>query len=88
MIRLVKPVPAPVVIVATTSAATNRSAAVVVVTVALLVLPLPVPVAVTSTGAIGSAPLYSRIRTSGNAAAPLNVTVTVLLPAAAAMFFA
>jgi hypothetical protein len=49
----------------------------------------PVFAAVTSTGLLGSAPMYSRIRMSGYAAAFENVTVTVLAPApAAAMFFA
>ena len=90
IVRLVKPAPGPVVIVATTLPANSRSVALVVTTAAVvLAVPVPVPLAVPSTGAVGSAPAYSSIRTSGNDAAPLNVTVTVLLPAAAlAMFFA
>ena len=38
-------------------------------------------------GCSGSAPLYSRMRMSGYAAAVENVTVTVLAPAAAAAMF-
>ena len=40
--------------------------------------------AVTSNGFLGSAPLYSRMRMSGNAAALENATVTMFAPAAAA----
>jgi hypothetical protein len=66
----------------------SRSAALVVVTAPLLLVPLvPVLAAVTSTGEFVSAPLYSRIRMSGNAAAGENVTVTVFVPAAAAAMF-
>jgi len=49
-------------------------------------LPLPAAPAVTSSGLTVSNPLYSSARMSTNAAAWLNFTVTVLLPAA--MFFA
>jgi hypothetical protein len=68
----------------------SRSVALVVVTAPLLLVALlPEAAAVTSTGLVGSAPLYSRIRMSGNAAAAENVTVTLFAPAvAAAMFFA
>jgi len=48
--------------------------------------PDPEAPAVTSSGFVVSAPLYSSTRTSGYDAAWLNVTVTVLLPAA--MFLA
>ena len=49
------------------------------------VLPVaPVAAAVTSTGLAASIPLNSRMRMSGNAAATLNCTVTVLVFAAAA----
>jgi hypothetical protein len=55
----------------------------------LLVLLLPELAPVTSTGLLGSAPLYSSIRMSGAVAALAKVTVTVFVPAAAdAMFFA
>ena len=43
---------------------------------------VPAAPAVTSSGLVGSRPLYSRIRTSTKAAAWLNPTVTVLLPPA------
>jgi hypothetical protein len=60
----------------------------VVVTAALLLVALlPELADVTSTGLVRSAPLYSRIRTSGYAAAVENVTVTLLAPAAAAPMF-
>ena len=90
MTRLVNPAPGALVRVPTVLAAKSRSLALVVVTAAVLLLALlPVPVAVTSTGAVTSAPLYSRMRISGKAAGPLKVTVTVLPPAgAAAMFLA
>jgi hypothetical protein len=67
-----------------------RSVGLVVVADPLLLLALlPVFAAVTSSGLLGSAPLYSRMRMSGNAAAVENVTVTMLEPAAAdAMFLA
>jgi hypothetical protein len=66
----------------------RRSVLFVVVTGPLLfVPPLPAPAAVTSTGLAKSAPLYSRIRMSGPAAAPENATVTVLAPAAAGLMF-
>src|SRR5215471_10795276 len=86
--RLVNPLPGPVVRVATMLAPKSRSVGLVVVAEPLLlVVLLPVPAAVTSTGLLGSAPLYSRTRMSGYAAAAENVTVTVLLPAAAAAMF-
>src|SRR5205807_9327495 len=65
--------------ISTTLAANSRSVAFVVNTAAVvLAVPDPVPVAIASTGAVRSAPAYSRIRTSGYEAAPLKVTVTVL----------
>jgi hypothetical protein len=68
----------------------SKSVALVVVTAPLLAVALlPEAAAVTSTGLFGSAPLYSRIRMSGYAAAVENVTVTLFAPApAAAMFLA
>ena len=55
----------------------------VVVTAPLPALvPVPAAPAVLSSGFAVSNPLYSSARTSTNAAAWLNVTVTVLLPAA------
>jgi hypothetical protein len=60
---------------------------VVVTAPLLLVVPLPCAAAVTSTGFAVAMPPYSAIRTSGNAAATVKVTVTVLpLGAAPAMF--
>jgi hypothetical protein len=87
----VKFVPVAVVRFDTTFAPKIRSVAFVVVAAPLLAVPLLVPPApdVTSTGLAKSAPLYSKMRMSGNAAAPEKVTVTVFVPAAAArMFFA
>src|SRR5262245_52242465 len=88
--RCVNPVPGAVVVVKTILAPNSRSVGFVVATAALvLVLLLPVPLENTSTGLLGSAPLYSTIRTSGNDAAGEKVTVTLLAPAAApAMFVA
>src|SRR5215467_7690375 len=86
--RLVKPLPGPVVVVCTMLAPKIRSVALVVATEPLLLLALlPLLAAVTSTGLLGSAPLYSRIRMSGYAAAVENITLTVLAPAAAAPMF-
>jgi hypothetical protein len=66
----------------------NRSAAFVVVTAALtLEVLLPVLPEVISIGVFGSAPEYSSIRISGNAAGPLKVTFTVFEPAVAAGIF-
>jgi hypothetical protein len=62
-------------------------ALVVVAEPLLLVVLLPLFAAVTSTGFVRSAPAYSTIRMSGNAAAAENVTVTVFAPAAAAVMF-
>jgi len=63
----------------------NGQGQLVVVTVPLLLVALlPLPAPVTSTGLLGSAPLYSRIRMSGAAAAAEKVTVTLLAPAPAA----
>jgi len=64
----------------------NSFAEAVVAEPLLALVPLPAPAAVTSSGLVGSSPLYSRMRTSGYAAAWLNLTVTVLLPPA--MFLA
>ena len=85
-----KPLPGPLVVVATMFAPKIRSVGFVVVAEPLLlVVLLPVFAAVTSTGLFGSAPLYSRMRMSGYAAALEKVTVTVFAPAAApAMFLA
>jgi hypothetical protein len=78
MMREVKPVPAAAVWVLTKSAPKISSLALVVVAAPLLAAALfPVAPAVTSRVVT---PLYSRIRISGNVAAWLNVTVTVLLP--------
>jgi hypothetical protein len=78
MIREVKPVPAAAFPVATMLAQKINSFALVVVADPLLALALlPLAPAVTSSVVI---PRYSNTRTSGNAAAWLNVTVTVLLP--------
>jgi hypothetical protein len=66
----------------------SRSVALVVVAAPLLLVALlPLLAAVTSTGLLGSAPVYSRMRMSGNAAAAENVTVTEFAPAAAATMF-
>ena len=76
-----KPVPGPLVTLVTMFAPKIRSVAFVVVAEPLLlVVLLPVFAAVTSTGVFGSAPLYSRMRMSGYAAAFVKVTVTVLAP--------
>ena len=87
-IRCVKPVPGPLVRPVTVFAPKMRSVGFVVVADPLLVVP-PFPVAadVTSTGLAKSAPLYSRIRMSGNAAPVENCTVTVFAPVAAARIF-
>jgi hypothetical protein len=53
----------------------------------LLVALLPEFAAVTSTGLVGSAPLYSRMRMSGYTAALAKVTVTVFVPVAADTMF-
>jgi|ERR1035438_3321060 hypothetical protein len=88
--RPVKPLPAPVVLVWTRFAPKIRSVELVVVAEPLLLLALlPELAAVTSTGLLGSAPLYSIMRMSGFVAALAKVTVTLFVPAAAdAMFFA
>ncbi len=65
-----KPVPGPLVMLVTIFAPKSRSFALVVVTAPLLLdVLLPVFAAVTSTGLLGSAPLYSRIRMSAYVAA-------------------
>ena len=65
-----------------------RSVAFVVLAEPLLQFrPLPELAAVTSTGLLVSAPLYSEMRTSGFFAEVEKVTVTLLLPAAAAAMF-
>jgi len=86
----VNPVPDADVTVETMFAAKRRSFAFFVVTaVVALVALVPDPLEVTSTGDVGLTPLYSRMRMSGKAVAPLNVTVTVFAPAlAGTMFFA
>jgi hypothetical protein len=60
---------------------------VVVAAPLLAVVEVPELAAVASTGFVGSAPLYSRMRRSGYAAPMENVTVTTLSPAAAAAMF-
>jgi hypothetical protein len=62
-------------------------ALVVVADPLLLVALLPLLAAVTSTGLLGSAPVYSRMRMSGSAAAAEKVTVTEFAPAPAATMF-
>jgi len=80
----VKPLPGPVVVVATMFAPNSKSVAFVVVAEPLaLVELLPLLAAVTSTGLLRSAPLYSKIRMSGYAAAAEKATVTMLDPAPA-----
>ena len=87
---LVKPVPAPLVIPVVMLAANSSSFGPVVVSgPLLLVAVLPDAPAVTSSGAAVSSPAYSRMRTSTQTAATLNLTVTEFAPASAgAMFFA
>ena len=81
MIREMNPLPAPVKCVVVMPAPKINSLADVVVAAPLLALvPLPAAPAVLSSGLTVSNPLYSSTRTSTNAAAWLNVTVTVLLP--------
>src|ERR1035438_3861709 len=76
--RDVNPFPAAPVVVATISAPKTNSLATVVVAAPLFAaVLLPLAPAVTSTA---FTPRYSRIRTSGDAAAWLNVTVTVFEP--------
>lgn len=53
----------------------------------LLTVLLPIAAAVVSSGLVWSAPLYSKIRMSGFAAAPEKVTVTTLAPGAAEAIF-
>jgi hypothetical protein len=80
MIRAVNPLPAVLFVVATMFAPKINSLALVVVAAPLFALVLlPLAPAVTSSVVT---PRYSRMRTSGYAAAWLNVTVTVLLPLA------
>ena len=87
MIRVVNPVPAGVKCVVVIPAPKIRSFAELVVALPLLaVVPLPAAPAAVSKGFDVSNPLYSRASISTKAAAWLNVTVTVLLPAA--MFLA
>ncbi|PYV79929.1 MAG: hypothetical protein DMG96_02315 [Acidobacteria bacterium] len=84
----VKPLPGPLVAVTTVFAPNMRSVAFVVVAEPLLLIPLfPLPAATTSSGLARSAPLYSKMRMSGNAAAPEKLTVTVFVPAAAPKMF-
>src|SRR5260370_22168064 len=86
--RLVKPGPASLVMVATVLAPTRRSVALAVTTDPLLLLALsPAAAALVSTGFTESMPLYSRMRTSGKAAAGEKLTVTGLPPAAAPAIF-
>src|SRR5712692_3652791 len=80
MIRDVNPVPAAAVTVAIVFAPKINSLALVVVAAPLLAAVL-FPTAPTFASSVVT-PRYSRMRTSGKAAAWLNVTVTVLLPPA------
>jgi len=77
-------------VICTRFAPIKRSLALAVVTEPLLLVAVvPCAPIETSRGFRVSNPLYSAIRMSGKAAAPLNVTVTVFAPAAAdTMFFA
>src|ERR1035438_10776639 len=71
--RPVKPLPAPVVLVWTRFAPKIRSVELVVVAEPLLLLALlPELAAVTSTGLLGSAPLYSIMRMSDRKSTRLN----------------
>ncbi len=84
IIREVYDAPAAVVTPDAQLAPINRSFAFSVVTDPLLLdALLPDVPAVTSTGWSGSMPEYSATRSSGVVAAAVNVTVTVLAPAAA-----
>jgi hypothetical protein len=78
MIRDVNPVPAAFVSVATVAAPKINSFALVVVAAPLFAAVL-FPLAPDVTSSVVT-PRYSKIRTSGKAAAWLNVTVTVLFP--------
>src|SRR2546427_6313013 len=85
IMRLVKPVPGPGVEVPTMFAAKSRSVGLVVVAGPLLSLVLlPLLAAVTSPGVFGFAPLYSRMRKSGEGAAVEKGTRTGFAPAGAA----
>ena len=85
--RWVKPLPGPVVAVQTMLAPIRRSLAFLVITVLLLEELLPRAAAVASSATTLLMPLYSRIRTSGEAAAVSKVTVRELAPAKAAGMF-
>ena len=88
IIRLVKPVPAALNTPDVSPAPKINSLEYEVVTDGeAAVLALPVADAATSNGAVASSPLYSLARRSTYAAALLNVTVTVLALAAAALIF-
>src|SRR5262245_46023448 len=88
MMRLVKFDPADVNPPVVMPAAKISSLAAVVVTDPLLAdAPLPEADVPTSNGFNGSRPLYSSARISTYGVAVLNVTVTVLAPAAAALMF-
>ena len=76
-----KPDPGPAVHVVTIFAPTNRSDALVVVTAPEeLLVPVPLAPLAISKGVDSAIPLYSRIRISAYAAAPLNCTVTIFVP--------
>ena len=76
------------VAVGTRTAPNNRSFRNVVVTGPLRAIPpSPVPVDVTSTTLLGSIPWYSVTLTSARADGDVNVTVTLLAPAAAPTTF-
>jgi hypothetical protein len=78
----VQPEPALVVHVATELPATRRSFAFVVVSEPeVLSRPLPDELQAPSRGEVGSIPLYSRTRTSGNGTSWFHDTVTVFDPA-------
>src|SRR5262245_15935527 len=87
--RLVNEAPAAEVNDVTMLAPTIRSVGLDVVTgPATLDVPLPVAAATTSTGLIGTMPLYSAMRMSGYGTAASNVTVTEFPFAAAGRIFA
>ena len=86
MIREVKLAPAAEKAPLVTPAPKISALAEVVGTVPLLAeVPLPLAGLPVSNGLIGSRPLYSRARTLTNGVAVLNVVVTVLAPAGAAL---
>src|SRR5579859_646632 len=87
--RVVKPLPGLGVDVPTMFAAKSRSIGLLVLTDPLLsAVLLPLPATNTSTGLLGSAPLYSKTLMSGYAAPTEKATATMFAPAFAALMFA